>query len=216
MEVTTNIIIGKIYKLYVEDEKWFYMGCTTVKSIKKRLNQHKQRANLCPDNKMYKILNDIGWDKVKIILLEEYICNTKKELQRKENEYISKNMLDPCLLNIQYSSLDIENISDKNKYQNCDKNKTQNITQTKYLIQQQNYRNNNKEQRKEYDKKHREENIYYIKQRQKIKIQCLCGSYSTKAHYLRHLKSKKHIRFLNNINNTCTPLLETDQPSHTP
>ena len=59
-------------------------------SIKARRTQHKQRAHKCPDNEMYKKLNEIGWDKLKLKVIEEFPFTTTNDLKERENYYIKK------------------------------------------------------------------------------------------------------------------------------
>ena len=40
--------------------------------------------------KLYEYINDIGWDNVTIELIEEYPCETKKELNTREKYYINQ------------------------------------------------------------------------------------------------------------------------------
>ena len=205
---------GKIYKLYVDDETnpYFYYGSTTQKYIKERRTQHKQRSKLCPDNQMYKILNNVGWDKVKISLIEKFPCGSKFELNDRENKYIKDEFLNPFLLNKQHAVLKLDNIYETNKYKTKNKNKVENTTKTKYLIQQEEYRNKNKKHKCEYDKEYVKRNLEYISECRKIKITCDCGTTLTKSHLQRHInESKKHKRYLDSINNSFTPFSKCDQ-----
>ena len=78
------------------------------------------------------------------------------------------------------------------------------------------YQNENRERIKQHKKEYRNENRerinqqlkewYYenkdkILERQSQKIECECGSTITTQHKLRHLKTKKHQDFLNQIKN---------------
>lgn len=93
---------GKIYKLLCEDGH-YYIGSTT-QSLYNRFNHHKFSAKT-GTSKAYKYFNNIGWDKVKIELLEDYPCNIKSELNEKEEYYISKSKTDELCLNINSAQL---------------------------------------------------------------------------------------------------------------
>jgi predicted GIY-YIG superfamily endonuclease len=82
--------LGKIYKLQCSDG-YYYIGSTTT-SLNRRLNTHKASSNrdLCKNYKIYKHINQLGWNNVKILLLQEYPCKTKTELCKKETEYITR------------------------------------------------------------------------------------------------------------------------------
>jgi hypothetical protein len=103
--INLNIIIwinlmdyskSKIYKLECEDG-YYYYG-TTIQSIDERLKSHKQSSKKQP-YRVYKHINAIGWDKVKIILVENYPCESKKQLNRKESELIYQARKDEKCLN---------------------------------------------------------------------------------------------------------------------
>lgn len=76
---------GKIYKL-VNDEMpdKIYFGSTT-QDLKLRLQGHKSKSNKTTS----KILFEKG--NVKIILVEEYPCENRKQLEKKERNYIENN-----------------------------------------------------------------------------------------------------------------------------
>ena len=48
-----------------------------------------------PERKVYKHLVEIGWDEVKIILIESFPCENKMELEKRERYYIDQ--LSPSL-----------------------------------------------------------------------------------------------------------------------
>ena len=158
---------------------------------------------------MYKILNDVGWDKVKIEVINEFPNKDRFVLNDRENEYIKININNNHLLNKQYSALKISNLQDYNKYIDLRKNKITNITRTDYIQKQQDYRNKTKDHKKEYDQEYIKRNIEYIKERRKIKIKCPCGKCVTKQHLRRHENSVNHQKYLNNVN-TLLPVLPED------
>ena len=82
---------GKIYKLVNDADKDIYIG-STCELLSKRLYWHKLRAKLSaktrPDRKVYKHLNEIGWDNVQIILIESFPCANKMELMKRERHWV--------------------------------------------------------------------------------------------------------------------------------
>lgn len=78
---------GKIYRLVNNVDDEFYVGSTCT-SLAKRLYRHKQASILEPNRPVYKHLVNIGWENVKIVLIQEHPCNNKMELERKEREHI--------------------------------------------------------------------------------------------------------------------------------
>jgi len=91
---------AKIYKLYCDDGH-YYFGSTIAHYLCKRIAGHKSdgQKESFKHNKLHSHINRIGWDRVKIILVEEIDYTTKDDLRRKENEYIVKALADPLCLN---------------------------------------------------------------------------------------------------------------------
>jgi Uri superfamily endonuclease len=75
---------GKIYKLWSPQGNEIYIG-STINSLAKRLNHHKSYLKY---TSKYLFEN---YDVVKIELIEEYPCNNKMELVKKEGEHIRNN-----------------------------------------------------------------------------------------------------------------------------
>jgi len=77
---------GKIYKLWSPSKNLVYYGSTT-QTLAQRLTDHKKKREVhraCS----YLIME---CDDYKIELIEEYPCNNKTQLLRKEGEYIINN-----------------------------------------------------------------------------------------------------------------------------
>jgi hypothetical protein len=87
---------AKIYKLECEDGHYYYGS--TINELRVRLGGHKRAATFRP-YRVYQHINEIGWDKVKIVLVEAYPCESRNELNRKENDYIVAHKSDPRCLN---------------------------------------------------------------------------------------------------------------------
>ncbi len=85
---------GKIYKLVNNADNEIYIGSTCV-PLHKRFYKHKTDGTKFPERKVYKHLTGIGWDEVKIILIESFPCENKMELEKRERYYIDK--LSPSL-----------------------------------------------------------------------------------------------------------------------
>ena len=88
---------GKIYRLIAEDN-YFYLG-STIKDLKERFWNHKADSKRRPNNKKASHFCKIGWDKVKIELVENFPCNSRKELLDREQEHIEQNKVNPLCLN---------------------------------------------------------------------------------------------------------------------
>jgi hypothetical protein len=76
---------GKIYKLWSPQGDEIYIG-STIQLLHIRKSHHKNKSSLCQSKILFE-----KYDDVRIELLEEYPCNSKDELQKKEGEYIRNN-----------------------------------------------------------------------------------------------------------------------------
>ena len=79
---------GKIYKLWSPSKNLVYYGSTT-QSISQRLAEHISRKKTKTENCNSHLV--LECDDYKMELVEEYSCNNKQQLLRKEGEYIKNN-----------------------------------------------------------------------------------------------------------------------------
>lgn len=85
---------GRIYKVVNDVNNDIYIGSTT-QLLCKRMATHRSYAKLKPNRKLYKCMNSVGIEHFKIILLENYACNNREELNSREEHY--RNLLKPSL-----------------------------------------------------------------------------------------------------------------------
>jgi len=80
---------SKIYKIVDANEEMVYVGSTCQKYLCSRMATHKANYkrlnNYCSS---HDIFDKYGMENCKILLLENYPCNSKEELFKKEGEYI--------------------------------------------------------------------------------------------------------------------------------
>ena len=206
-----------IYKIeHIDDDSLVYVGHTT--SFDKRKTKHKSVCYNANDRhynlKVYQMIRENGgWEMFKMIEVEKYSCNDKREAERRENEVMKELKA---------------NMNTKNSYRTEEENKlymkeynTNYYEVHKEKIQQQvkEYRENNKpklqEQRKEYyetnkpkiqeqKKEHYEENKERIKEQRKKyheankakineKVKCECGRLVMNRHLKEHRATKTHL-----------------------
>lgn len=179
---------GKIYKLTCDKTDKIYIG-STVCTLKQRLANHKYKKKC-----MSKQLLELG--EVKIELIKNYPCNTKKELETKERYYIEKykdiivNKKIPTRTDKEYYD-EVDSERKKEKYYN---NKEYYKQKSK-----KNYEENRelkKQKRKEYYLKNKDE----ILKKMSIKINCPCGGSTTKNDMSKHCKTNKHQNYLKSLN----------------
>jgi len=169
-----NYETGKIYKLYSPSKNIVYIGSTT-QPLCKRLSKHlgDYRAyNKDNNNKYLTSYLVLECEDYKIELLEEYACNNKQQLEKKEGEYIKNNT---CINKNIAGRTKKEWSEEYNKqyYKNNKEEKTEynknyfENNKEKYRALSKRYRENNKEQNKERIKEWKEANKEKIAEKRK-------------------------------------------------
>ena len=174
---------GKIYKIVSSDYSKCYIG-STCESLSQRMARHrnKYKVYLKGDitlTRSFDLFDQYGVENCKIELIENFPCENKEELRKREGHYIQNT---ECI----------------NKYV-----AGRNRTFKEY------YQDNKEKcnaQRREYKEKHKEElKLYYqeqyIKSKDKLSksIACECGRTYTFGHKARHLKSQTHQNYLKQL-----------------
>ena len=152
---------GKIYKLWSPSKNLVYYG-STIQTISQRLADHIKLHN----RKKQKITASLVLDceDYKMELIEEYPCNNRRQLERKEGEYIKNNN---CVNKVvagrtekEYSKDNKEKISNIGKWWR-EENKEKLIEYKKY------YKEHYPDKKKEADKKYVKNNINKIQEYRK-------------------------------------------------
>jgi len=208
-----------IYKIeHIDSPELLYVGSTT--DFIRRKSEHKRNYNNENKKNTYNlklytmIRSNGGFESFKIMIICEFPCNSKTELVIEEEKHRKELQ---ATLNSNKCFNTIEDIKERNKeYRKNNKEKIKeyheaNKEQTKELKKK--YYEVNKEQILEYKKEYRKDNIekikeqltqYYetnkeqINEKAKEKMTCECGSIFRKADKSKHVKSNKHINFINN------------------
>lgn len=185
---------GKIYTIRCRtDNTLIYVG-STVNPLSKRWGQHKGATI----SKKYDLYNCIeingGFQNWFIELYENYSCESKEQLLRKEGEIIRL----IGTLNSKIAGRSKKEYAEENKEKMDDYRKEWYIENRDELL----------ERKKVYREEHKEEiiekgKIYYIGnkdkilEQRKIKYTCICGSTISVCKKARHEKSNKHTTFIN-------------------
>jgi hypothetical protein len=92
---------GKIYKLYSPTHTKFYIG-STIATLGTRLSQHKYDYKKYLDGKYHYVssFEICKYKDVDIQLIEKYPCKSRKELEKREGEIISKYENDKNCVNL--------------------------------------------------------------------------------------------------------------------
>ena len=172
-EIKNKYHNSKIYTIRSHQTDKYYVG-STYDSLSKRLYQHKNNFKKFQAGKYNNVssFEIIKYDDCYIELYEVFKCENRNELTKREGEIIRLHKNE--LVNVK-----IEGRTLKEYYvDNADKIKQ--------------YKVDNAEKLKQYQKQYINDNAEKLKQ----KNNCVCGGkYSTfnKSH---HLKSKKHINYI--------------------
>jgi len=167
---------GKIYVIRNHCNDFVYVGSTT-QSLSKRFSVHKARMKFTKIQ-LYQAFEELRIENFYIELLELYPCSCKDELYKKEGEYIRKFDSYKNGYNMR-----IEGRTSKEYYED-----------NEVLIKQKRKENyeDNKGKVKEKSKE------YYEINKDKInkKFNCECGGKYTMKHKATHLKTKKHLKYI--------------------
>jgi hypothetical protein len=187
--------LGKIYTIRHPDTDKFYIGSTCQKYLSTRFAKHKCKYYTNKNGEKSNILFALGFDDCYIELLENYPCNNKLELEKREGELIrlhKDNIVNKKIegrTKKEYYEDTIEHIKiHKKEYYEDNKEYIKNKSQV--------YRNNNKDKLSDYFKKHYESTKEEKSLRGKEKIECECGSLISRNSICEHLKSQKHKKAL--------------------
>jgi hypothetical protein len=189
---------GKVYKIVVDTQEEYkpYVG-STCQELSQRMTDHRGNYKYWKNGKgahmrSYDLFDKFGVDKCKIILLEEYPCDSKMKLLMKEREWFDKlECCNRCRPKRTEEELKNEN---KERYQRR-LEMHPNYHQEHY----QKYKEQILQQKKEYSQKNKDK----IKERKKEKYTCNCGSLLCKADKAKHERSQKHLSYIN----ICQPIL---------
>ena len=202
---------GKIYTIRSHKTPLVYVGSTIEKSLKNRLSSHKGKYKQYKKGEVnyYTSFDILKIDEnCYIELYEEYPCENKAQLDRREGQVIRE--LDCVNKNVagrtqkEYQQDNKENIkARKNQYYITHKEE---ISEKVKQYQQDNKENikarknqyyiTHKEEISEKSKEYRTKNKERISAKKKQKFQCECGGKYTDCHKARHMKTKKHQEYM--------------------
>ena len=164
---------AKIYKITNDYNNDIYIGSTCDK-LSKRFSNHKC-ARKYEDKKtypLYTLMNEIGFERFRIQLIEDYPCDDKYQLRQREAYYIRE----LATLN--------QKIPFVTKAEKSERIKTYKSSENRKIIQ------------KEESKQFYQNNKDKILEKNKEKSVCACGCELRKCDMARHEKSQKHLNFI--------------------
>lgn len=193
-----------IYKLCCNDPsiRDEYYGHTTDKTKRKYGHKHTCHNTNCRDYDIYLyrfIRENGGFDNWSMVIVEEYPCENKNQAEARERYWIETqqatlNQVIPTRTQQEYYEENREEIREKKK-KYYEENKEE------ILECHRQYREEHREKLKDYNKLYREEHKKEISEKRCQKINCECGKKYSIGNKSRHLKSQKHLQYLeqNNI-----------------
>jgi group I intron endonuclease len=177
---------AKIYKITNDFNDDIYVG-STCDTLVKRFSTHKADCKKeCKSQKpLYKLMNEIGFERFRIELIEKLECVDKYQLRQKEGYHIREiGTLNKLIAGRTRQEYILENkqlLSEKRKEFDL-------INKEKISEWKKEHRKKNKEIFLEKEKQYREQN----KEKLNESVVCECGCNIFKKNLSRHKLSKKH------------------------
>ena len=176
---------GMIYTIRnIKDDTMVYVG-STINTLSKRFGSHKDACKVGSSISLYSYIENNDWTDFYIELHENYPCNNKKELNRREGQVIREiGSINKCIAG---------RTQKEYKKDNYDKIKKWREDNPEYNKK---YYEGNAEYFKEYKKKYYEENA----EKYKEKVCCdICGAFTLKYGLKRHQLTPKCTGAVNKI-----------------
>lgn len=179
---------GKIYKIVSENTEKIYIG-STCSPLSKRLYEHKRDCKLFEEGKRNKVSSAdiIVLGNVDIILIENYPCKDKNELHARERYWIEQNKN-----GIVNKAIPFKTVQEKLELRDKLNEKYYEENIDAILEQKKQYYEAHKDDIKEKAKEYRAKN----KDKFSESFQCECGSHYTFDSKRKHIKTKKHIKYI--------------------
>ena len=206
---------GKIYQIVDVGFSKCYIGSTT-ETLCQRMARHREhyRAHLKGCNRKHErsmmLFDEFGIDNCKILLIKDFPCTSKRELEREEGKEIVNN-IDKCVNRIIVGRTPEEYYKDNQERLLREKREHRLNNIEKYKEKDRIYGENNKEKIRErrktrYEQKKEEINeanrANYQKHkdkylaRQKQPYHCKCGATCVLNAKARHFRTQKHQNWL--------------------
>ncbi len=189
-----NYVNGKIYKLVSYQTDKVYIGSTCEKlSARKARHISKYKSFLSGRDNYITSFELIKLGDIDIVLLEEFPCENKEQLHKRERYYIDNNncvnKVLPTRTDKEYYEANKEKIDEQiKKYQEANKEELKNYRKA--------YNEKNKDKRKAYRTEYYAKNIDKIKEKGKISFICSCGFEVKKCKKSKHERTQKHLNSL--------------------
>lgn len=189
----SDYTLGKIYKIISAQTDMIYIGSTITKYLCSRLAVHKSHFKRCREgiqDRQTSACKIMCFDDANIVLIEAFPCNSKDELHAREQYWID---LHKGICVNQLKSF----VGDDKLAYYAEKNKKNYLANREARIEQvREYAQANKEAIAQRSKQYRQNHSDYIKERKNQRITCTCGNEYNHSNKSAHLRSKKHLAFV--------------------
>ena len=174
---------GKIYAVKNDITDEVYIGSTVV-SLSRRMVQHRSDAKMYPDKMpLTRQMNEIGIEHFYIELLEDYPCNNKEHLNKREGELIRE----LATINKRVEQRTPTEIAEQRR-------EYREKRHDHFLECRREWAEKNREKLREQNRAQKAKDKDKIYERDKAwkstKIECPCGGKYTNCHKAEHLKCK--------------------------
>ena len=184
-----NFSNRKIYKITNDYNDDIYVGSTSD-SLVKRFSAHKSLSQ-SKDFPLYNLINEIGFERFRIELIENFPCEDVYQLRQREGYWIRQlgtlNKIISGRTHKEYRATEKEKIKEKHK-EWYEKN------QDKILEQRKQYYKEHIEKEHENNRKYHEENKEVLNAKKREKVFCAaCDCWFNRDGQARHNRRLKHI-----------------------
>ena len=187
---------GNIYKITNDYNDDIYIG-STCDTLVKRYSSHKYDAKKNEKQfLLYKLMNEIGFERFRIELIENYPCEDIYQLRQREGYFIRE----IGTLNEKVAGREHKEYRESNKDKIKEKNQEYKEKHKERLSEhkKEKYKENH-EQELEKLKKYREENKDVLNAKKREKIHCsACDCWFSRCGQARHNNRLKHIEAIKN------------------
>ena len=186
---------SKIYKITNDYNDDIYVG-STCDSLVKRFSAHKSLSKT-KDFPLYNLINEIGFERFAIKLIEDFPCEDIYQLRQQEGYWIRQfgtlNKIISGRTHKEYRETEKEKI--KKKFNEWTENNKEELKQKRI----ERYHNNIEKHHEEM-KKYRDENKEELNAKKREKIHCsACDCWFSRCGLARHNKTEKHLKAIKNI-----------------
>ena len=184
---------SKIYKIINSENDEIYIGSTTIE-LDKRFIKHKNFVKTKPEaSKIHMFMNKTGIEHFDIELVENFPCNCKEELLKRENEIIKE----IGTLNERVAKRTEE---EQKEYDKLWKQNNKDRVNERRRERRKENPEKTKADAQKYSKAHRERHKEELKAKASVKHDCPCGGKFTEGHRHEHMNSKRHLKYLGTFN----------------